>query len=311
MSLPDQKKANVEKMFFEGQLLVIGLNPTPTVKMQAMGWFACNLILAILDKRHKDLPKFGCLEDCGCQLVEYLRSLGLHVPRSPWADHRQAEPKQAAKKARTSADGGSSFLGGRKLFIECNGHNSKGDKVADTCCKNQPCLRLRPLDSSGRIENSAMLVDAGFGVGMHVKRKIDKVEGVIKGMTATQVNIEVGGNLKAVSADSFLKGDWRPVAEKVAPEPLLGWVEVTPERSYEFWVQALKAKIMLAMHGKMGAQSNLKIDIFAKPRMVTALKSFKTDELKLPITTLKIDIKEDGSKSMGSLPFCIGSAVKD
>ena len=86
----------------------------------------------ILDKRHKDLPKFGCLEDCGCQLVEYLRSLGLHVPRSPWADHRQAEPKQAAKKARASADGGSSFLGGRKLFIECNGHNSKGDKVADT-----------------------------------------------------------------------------------------------------------------------------------------------------------------------------------
>ena len=68
---------------------------------------------------------------------------------------------------------------------------------------------------------------------------------------------------------------------------------------------------MLAMHGKMGAQSNLKIDIFAKPRMVTALKSFKTDELKLRITTLKIDIKEDGSKSMGPLPFCIGSAVKD
>ena len=55
-----------------------------------------------------------------------------------------------------------------------------------------------------------MLVDAGFGVGMHVKRKIDKVEGVIKGMTATQVNIEVGSSLKAVSADSFLKGDWRP-----------------------------------------------------------------------------------------------------
>ena len=123
--------------------------------------------------------------------------MGLDVPRSPWADHRLAEPKQAAKKARTSADGGSSFLGGRKLFIEWNGHNSKGDKVADTCCKNQPCPRLRPLDSSGRIENSAMLVDAGFGVGMHVKRKIDKVEGVIKGMTATQVNIEVGGNLRA------------------------------------------------------------------------------------------------------------------
>lgn len=156
-----------------------------------------------------------------------------------------------------------------------------------------------------------MLVDAGFGVGMHVKRKSDKVEGVIKGMTATQVTMEVGGSLKAVSADSFLKGDWRSVAEKVSPEPLLGWVEVAPERSHEFWVQALKAKVMLAMYGKMGAQSNLKIDIFAKPRMVTALKSFKTDELKLPITTLKIDIKEDGSKGMGSLPFCIGSAVKD
>lgn len=129
MSLPDQKKANVEKMFFEGQKLVDGLNPTPTVKMQAMGRFACNLILAILDKRHKELPKFGSLEDCGCQLLEDLRSLGLHVEHSPWADHREAEPKQAAKKARTSADGGSSFLGGCKLFIECNGPNSKGDKV--------------------------------------------------------------------------------------------------------------------------------------------------------------------------------------
>ena len=74
-----------------------------------------------------------------------------------------------------------------------------------------------------------MLVDAGFGVGMSVKRKIDKVEGVIKGMTATQVNVEVGGDLKAVSAESFLKGDWRLVSEKVVPEPLLGWSEVTPE----------------------------------------------------------------------------------
>ena len=44
---------------------------------------------------------------------------------------------------------------------------------------------------------------------------------------------------------------------------------------------------------------------------MTALKDFKKDELKLPITTLKIDIKEEGSKSMGPLPFCIGSAVKD
>lgn len=156
-----------------------------------------------------------------------------------------------------------------------------------------------------------MLVDAGFGVGMSVKRKIDKVEGVIKGMTATQVNVEVGGDLKAVSAESFLKGDWRLVAEKVVPEPLLGWSEVTPEHSYEFWAQALKAKVMLAMHGKMGVQSKIKIDICAKPRMVTALKDFKKDELKLPITTLKIDIKEEGSKSMGPLPFCIGSAVKD
>lgn len=156
-----------------------------------------------------------------------------------------------------------------------------------------------------------MLVDAGFGVGMSVKRKIDKVEGVIKGMTATQVNVEVGGDLKAVSAESFLKGDWRLVAEKVVPEPLLGWSEVTPEHSYEFWVQALKAKVMLAMHGKMCVQSKIKIDICAKPRMVTALKDFKKDELKLPIATLKIDIKEEGSKSMGPLPFCIGSAVKD
>lgn len=69
MSLPDQKKANVEQMFFEGKLLVDGLNPTPTTKMQAMGMFACNLILAILDKRHKELPRFGSVEDAGCQLV--------------------------------------------------------------------------------------------------------------------------------------------------------------------------------------------------------------------------------------------------
>ena len=133
MSLPDQKKANVEQMFFEGKLLVDGLNPTPTTKMQAMGMFACNLILAILDKRHKELPRFGSVEDAGCQLVEDLRIMGLHVPASPWESHRHAEPKNVAKKGRPSGDGGSSFLGVCKLFIRCNEPLILRVTIADTC----------------------------------------------------------------------------------------------------------------------------------------------------------------------------------
>lgn len=117
MSLPDPKKANVEQMFFEGNKLVDGLNPTPTAKMQAMGRFACNLILAILDKRHKELPRFASVEDAGCQLVEDLRSMGLQVPVNPWESHRPAEPKNAVKKGRPSADGGSSFLGEGKFSL--------------------------------------------------------------------------------------------------------------------------------------------------------------------------------------------------
>eukprot|EP00435_Cladocopium_sp_Y103_P012797 s5330_g3.t1 len=64
----------------------------------------------------------------------------------------------------------------------------------------------------GRISNAAMLKDAGFTEGMTVHRKSDDTIATIEKMAAGSITLKVGDALKTCSSDSFLKGDWKPIA---------------------------------------------------------------------------------------------------
>lgn len=163
-------------------------------------------------------------------------------------------------------------------------------------------LRLRALDSSGRISNAAMLKDKGFTEGMIVHRKSDDTIATIEKMAAGSITLKVGAELKTCSSESFLKGDWKPSREKAEAEKI-DWLPHSPQHSREHLVAAMRSKVVYTMYVK-ATPCPTELEIFTKPKQVKALKSFSKGALRLELQTYKVDIKTENKGAGGSV--CLG-----
>ena len=170
-------------------------------------------------------------------------------------------------------------------------------------------MRLRSLTSSGQVADASMLTEKGFQVGMQVKRKSDEVTGIIKAMAADSVFRMVAGVEKQASAASFLQNEWKQVAAKAPAEKIDGWGKHAPEHSTDFFISALKGKIMQQLYQKSPKIENLPLDIFSKPKDVIVTRDVKAGKLKIPVSTLKLEARSDDKVTTAAI--CIGKAHQD
>ena len=170
-------------------------------------------------------------------------------------------------------------------------------------------MRLRALTSSGQVADASMLTEKGFQVGMQVKRKSDEVTGIIKAMAADSVILMVAGVEKQASATSFLQNEWKQVAAKAPAEKIDGWGKHAPEHSTDFFISALKGKIMQQLYQKSPKIENLPLDIFSKPKDVIVTRGVKAGKLKIPVSTLKLEARSDDKVTTAAI--CIGKAHQD
>ena len=170
-------------------------------------------------------------------------------------------------------------------------------------------MRLRALTSSGQVADASMLTEKGFQVGMQVKRKSDEVTGIIKAMAADSVFLMVAGVEKQASAASFLQNEWKQVAAKAPAEKIDGWGKHAPEHSTDFFISALKGKIMQQLYQKSPKIENLPLDIFSKPKDVIVTRGVKAGKLKIPVSTLKLEARSDDKVTTAAI--CIGKAHQD
>ena len=133
-------------------------------------------------------------------------------------------------------------------------------------------LKLRTLDSMGRISNAAMLKDVGFTEGMTVYRKSDETIATIEKMAAGSITLKVGASLKTCSSESFLKGDWKPSREKAEAEKI-NWLLHSPQNSREHLVAAMRSKVLYTMYAKT-IPCPTELELFTKPKQVKAPKKF-------------------------------------
>ena len=170
-------------------------------------------------------------------------------------------------------------------------------------------MRLRALTSSGQVADASMLTEKGFQVGMQVKRKSDEVTGIIKAMAADSVFLMFAGVEKQASAASFLQNEWKQVAAKAPAEKIDGWGKHAPEHSTDFFISALKGKIMQQLYQKSPKIENLPLDIFSKPKDVIVTRDVKAGKLKIPVSTLKLEARSDDKVTTAAI--CIGKAHQD
>eukprot|EP00435_Cladocopium_sp_Y103_P025186 s3366_g6.t1 len=142
---------------------------------------------------------------------------------------------------------------------------------------------------------------------MQVKRKTDGMEGTIKQMTPNQVLLVVGGVEKSASAESFLKHEWKEVAIKADPVKIENWSERSPETNPHFFVQVLTGQIYKEMFARAKGQASLPLDVYSKPKNVIVTKDYKTGQLKIPISTMRVDIRGDDKVPQHSI--CVGKSL--
>lgn len=165
------------------------------------------------------------------------------------------------------------------------------------------------MDSDGKSADAALLTDKGFAVGMQVKRKSDGLEGTIKEMTPKNVLLMVGGIEKSASAESFLNSDWKEVVIKADPVKIPDWSQHSPEQNPHFFVEVLNGQILKEIYAKAKGQASLPLDIYSKPKNVIVTKDYKTGQLKIPISTMRVDIRGDDKVPPNSI--CMGKSSKD
>lgn len=154
-----------------------------------------------------------------------------------------------------------------------------------------------------------MVSDAGFQVGMHVVRKADGTQGRIKSMTAQQVILEVQGKEKAVSSMSFIQGLWKQQRVKSDAEVIEQWANQSPSSSLEFYHSMIRGRVFAAMYQKMKGIEKLAVDLTSKPKSAVARIDFKKGQLKIPVISSRVDLKQDGAASANAI--CVGTATKD
>lgn len=167
-------------------------------------------------------------------------------------------------------------------------------------------LRLRFLDDDGRLVTPSMLTEAGFAVGMRVKRKSDNVEGIITTLTPTQVVLDVAGSEKVAQANSFLQGLWKAVKEPKDPVEVTGYPGTEIQKT--IFESIIKGRVFLALSQKWDQPNSVKL--IAKPKGVVALKSLKAKSLKLPLVTSKVELRsEQREQSLGYI--CVGTCEQE
>lgn len=152
-----------------------------------------------------------------------------------------------------------------------------------------------------------MLVDAGFSTGMVVKRKQDELQGTIRSMSATLVTLELeDGSMKTAQASSFLQGLWKEVKGKQDPVEVVGYPGKEIQKS--IFTSIIKGRVFLALSQKWDQPDSVKL--FAKPKGVFALKSFRAKSLKLPLVTSKVELRSNQrEQSLGYV--CVGTCEQE
>ncbi|CAE7300550.1 unnamed protein product, partial [Symbiodinium sp. CCMP2456] len=158
------------------------------------------------------------------------------------------------------------------------------------------------LDDQGKNKDDSRLRAAGFEVGQNVVRKSDASMGTIQTMTASEIKLQVEGQVVTVASESFLAGEWRACTSK--QESIA--VEFTgslPVDSSEFQLAECKARILHQIRADedAGSAHYSNLQLFLKPNMVKAGKRFEKSELVLIPSTHRIDFKKPGSGSAGAI----------
>ena len=309
------KMIKVEGALAEAEKICAKYQVKDHIKLAALGAFSKNCILAVIEKKHKDLPFFGSVEAAGVEFVQNLNEqMGSPGMVSPWvvplAPSQPEASSSGKQKIQKNAHGEKTFEPFGKICIEplrafflIKALNPLTKRLKIRFFVWVMPLRLRTLDSMGRISNAAMLKDAGFTEGMTVYRKTDDTTAVIQTMAAGQITLKVGDALKTCSSESFLKGSWKPSRDKAEPEKIDSWLRYSPQNSKEHMVAAMRAKVVYTMYVK-ATPSPTELELFAKPKQVKALKKFPKGALRLELQTYKVDIKTDDKGAGGSV--CLG-----
>ncbi|CAE7330223.1 unnamed protein product [Symbiodinium sp. CCMP2592] len=158
------------------------------------------------------------------------------------------------------------------------------------------------LDDQGRNKDDIRLRAAGYEVGQTVLRKSDSSTGKIEAMTASEVSLQVEGEIVTVASESFLAGEWRPYASKEEAVPV-AFEASLPVNSSEFLLAEAKARILQQIRADeaSGSAHYGNLQLFLKPGNVKAGKRFEKSELVLVPSTHRIDFKKPGSASAGAI----------
>ena len=150
-------------------------------------------------------------------LVVAVQAMGHNQVQSPWKDQAEALAVASSSSATAAGPGAS--------------------------------IMLREVALDGSIKNQAALLhDAGFDIGCHLKRKADGQEGCLEGVDKGLVKIRLPDDprLAKISVDSFLV-EWQKHNPTAQPVMLTDLGQHDPINDH--WKKVVaQAKIVIAMH---------------------------------------------------------------
>lgn len=256
-----------------------GLAHCPKARI-ALGKLEANLVLHVLDKKHKELQQFDTMSAVAHHGLEALcAECKVNIPSMWAATSGPSTTDEKAKKPKTASQ-----------------------EVA-----------MRSLDSDGKLEDSASLVvEKGFAVGMSVMRRADKSVGLIESISEKVLLRTPDGTQLFASLESFLRGEWVDHNPRPEAKPLEQWLQHAPHASLEFAIAIAKATATEELSELSTKHSSIlaHIDLYAKPRRaVHATKDFGNNKLILVPATLRIEaMRSDLPCSSGAVS--IGSLLK-
>ncbi|CAK9084212.1 unnamed protein product [Durusdinium trenchii] len=229
---------------------------SPHQRLIGLGIFEVESVIVVLNKKPKDVvqPFQTCkdMTEAAFNCVQFWRQFSEDHAPSPW--------DSAAMTTATAA--------------------------SSTTSKE----KIRDYTADGQLTSNAIVLDAGFEKGMMIVRKSDSMQAQIKdiGQKVVVVTDMSDGRDYNLDVDKLIGGEWKEQAKEKVKEPVKdpdAWKDLMN-------TAVIKASVIQRLHDalKQRPDQNKDLDMFQKPKGVTATADIAKNKCVLIPLTSKVDV---------------------
>ena len=299
---------------------------SPHQRLIGLGIFEVESVIVVLNKKPKDVvqPFQTCkdMTEAAFNCVQFWRQFSEDHAPSPWDSAAMTTATAASsttskeKNSRTHVDVSTCFM--RIMFCSLQvlnmvstmaGHHLYAESgcilkhpLFSSC--GDPCMldrylslrayfgtrRIRDYTADGQLTSNAIVLDAGFEKGMMIVRKSDSMQAQIKdiGQKVVVVTDMSDGRDYNLDVDKLIGGEWKEQAKEKVKEPVKdpdAWKDLMN-------TAVIKASVIQRLHDalKQRPDQNKDLDMFQKPKGVTAAADIAKNKCVLIPLTSKVDV---------------------